>query len=53
MEYVVDRGSFADLPLDEMTRVTHEHYPHLFDEGGRLVGWAREVRPRGRRPVAR
>ncbi|MFQ5349251.1 MAG: transglutaminase domain-containing protein [Thermoanaerobaculia bacterium] len=44
MEYVVDRGSFADLPLDELTRVTHEHYPHLFDERGRLVGWAREAR---------
>jgi transglutaminase-like putative cysteine protease len=44
MEYVVDRGSFDDLPLDELTRVTHEHYPHLFDEAGRLVGWARQVR---------
>ncbi len=44
MEYVVDRGSFADLPLAELTRVTLEHYPHLFDEGGRLVGWAREAR---------
>ena len=44
MEYVVDRGSFADLPLDELTRVTHEHYPHLFDERGRLTGWARGAR---------
>ncbi len=46
MEYVVDRGSFADLPLAELTRVTHEHYPHLFDERGRLVGWARASRSR-------
>jgi transglutaminase-like putative cysteine protease len=44
MEYVVDRGSFADLPLAELTRVTHEHYPHLFDEHGRLTGWARDAR---------
>ena len=43
MEYVVDRGSFADLPLDEMVRVTHEQYPHLFDRDGRLVGWARDA----------
>ena len=47
MEYVVDRGSYADLPLAELVRVTHEHYPHLFDESGRLVGWARDFRPRG------
>ena len=45
MEYVVDRGSHADLPLEELVRVTHEHYPHLFDDGGRLVGWARDARP--------
>lgn len=44
MEYVVDRGSFADLPLAELARVTHEHYPHLFDEDGRLTGWARAAR---------
>ena len=44
MEYVVERGSFADLPLDELTRVTHEQYPHLFDEHGRLTGWARDAR---------
>ena len=50
MEYLRDHGSFADLPLAEATRVTHETYPHLFDESGRLVGWAREARPpRGRR----
>jgi transglutaminase-like putative cysteine protease len=47
MEYVEDRGSFADLPLAELRRVTHEVYPHLFDERGRMVGWAREARPRG------
>ncbi len=44
MEYVVERGSFADLPLVELTRVTREQYPHLFDERDRLVGWAREAR---------
>ena len=52
MEYVEDRGSFADLPLDEARRVTHERYPHLFDERGRLVGWAREARPERTRPAA-
>ncbi len=45
MEYLVDRGSHADLPLEELTRVTHERYPHLFDENGQLVGWARRARP--------
>ena len=52
MEYLVDRGSFADLPLDELTRVTHEHYPHLFDEQGRLTGWGRGARGDSRRGVA-
>jgi transglutaminase-like putative cysteine protease len=48
MEYLVDRGSYDDLPLEELTRVSHERYPHLFDEDGRLVGWARDARPRPR-----
>ena len=52
MEYLVDRGSHADLPLEELTRVSLEYYPHLFDESGRLVGWAREARPARRRPAA-
>ncbi len=52
MEYVVDRGSFADLPIEELTRVTHQHYPHLFDEHGQLTGWARDARPENRRTAA-
>lgn len=52
MEYLVDRGSHADLPLAELTRVSHEVYPHLFDERGRMVGWAREGRPQRARPAA-
>ena len=52
MEYLVDRGSFDDLPLAELTRVTHERYPHLFDESGRLVGWARQARPQRSQPGA-
>jgi len=34
MEYVTDRGTYADLPLDEMATVLREHYPHLFDANG-------------------
>jgi transglutaminase-like putative cysteine protease len=39
MEYLVDRGSHADLDLQELARVTRERYPHLFDGDGELVGW--------------
>ena len=35
MEYVRDRGSFADLPLDELVAACREAYPHSFDEQGR------------------
>jgi len=35
MEYVFDRGSYADLSLDEMIPALREAYPHLFDEHGR------------------
>ena len=31
MEYVRDRGSFADLPFVELLRAYREAYPHLFD----------------------
>jgi transglutaminase-like putative cysteine protease len=34
MEYVTDRGTHADLPLEEMARALHEHYPHLFGPNG-------------------
>ena len=40
MEYVRDRGSFADLPLEEMSRALHRHYPHLYDEDGVLIDLA-------------
>jgi len=36
MDYVRNRGSHADMPLDEMTRAVREAYPHLFDKHG---GW--------------
>jgi transglutaminase-like putative cysteine protease len=35
MEYLKDRGSYDDFPLDEMLRVFREHYPRLMD------GWAK------------
>jgi transglutaminase-like putative cysteine protease len=38
MEYVRDRGSFADLPLEEMGRAFRGHYGHLFDEQGKPIG---------------
>jgi transglutaminase-like putative cysteine protease len=40
MEYLRDRGSYADLPLDEMLRGLREVYPHLFDARGRWVSLA-------------
>jgi transglutaminase-like putative cysteine protease len=40
MEYLRDRGSFADLPFDELLRAYRGAYPHLFDEGGRFLGLA-------------
>ncbi|MDX1502899.1 MAG: transglutaminase family protein [Thermoanaerobaculia bacterium] len=43
MEYVLDRGSFDDLPFAELVEATRERYPHLFDGRGRLVGWARDA----------
>ena len=33
MEYLRDRGRYADFPLDEMYRVWREHYPKLFELG--------------------
>jgi transglutaminase-like putative cysteine protease len=30
MEYLTDRGTYDDLPVDEMERVWREVYPHLF-----------------------
>ena len=38
MEYLRDRGSFSDLPLDEVLRAYRQAYPHLFDSGGRFLG---------------
>jgi transglutaminase-like putative cysteine protease len=35
MEYVRQRGTFAELPLEEMVRACRRHYPHLFDAEGR------------------
>lgn len=38
MEYVRDRGAFADLPLDELNAACRVAYPHYFDADGRIVG---------------
>ncbi len=35
MEYLVDHGSFANLPYDMMIHAFHKAYPHFFDR----VGW--------------
>jgi transglutaminase-like putative cysteine protease len=43
MEYVLDRGRHADLPVDEMTRTLREAYPHLFDEHGGWIPFSRET----------
>ena len=34
MEYVRDRGSFADVPVDEIQRVFRETYPRFYELGG-------------------
>ena len=36
MEYVRERGSFADLPLDELNAACRAAYPHYFDDNGEL-----------------
>jgi len=38
MEYLRDRGSYADLPLDEVLRAYRVAYPQLFDEAGSFLG---------------
>jgi transglutaminase-like putative cysteine protease len=35
MEYVRERGTFAELPLEEMVRALRHHYSHLFDADGK------------------
>jgi len=37
MEYLHDRGSFADLPFDDCIHLVKEHYPHLFNKDGSFV----------------
>ena len=32
MEYVNERGDYAELPFDEMMAVFREHYPYMFDD---------------------
>ncbi len=54
MEYLCDRGVHDDLPYDELIRVWHESYPHLFDESGSAIPVAGDfaaeaaARPQGR-----
>ena len=37
MEYVRDRGQYADLPLDEIVAAFSRHYPALMTEAGYIV----------------
>ena len=41
MEYLRDRGSYADLPFSEVLRAYHGAYPHLFDAHGHFLGLSR------------
>ena len=38
MEYLRDRGRFADLPFERVAQTFEEYYPHLFQRG---AGWSR------------
>lgn len=38
MEYVRDRGQFADLPYNQMLEVIRKHHPALFSEGSAVIG---------------
>lgn len=38
MEYLRDRGSFADVPVEEITRVFREAYPVLYAMRGKAAG---------------
>jgi transglutaminase-like putative cysteine protease len=38
MEYVRDRGQFADLPYDQMLEVIRKHHPALFSERSTVIG---------------
>ncbi len=45
MEYVNDRGTYADVPREEMLAVFHEVYPNYHDwiREGAACDFAREV----------
>lgn len=45
MEYVRDRGQFADLPLDEIRRAFAEHYPGLSAAGASGVEGQEDSEP--------
>jgi transglutaminase-like putative cysteine protease len=45
MEYVRERGSFADLPFDEIIAAFHEEYPGLRERLDRLQGRSDLFRP--------
>ncbi len=38
MEYLRERGSFADVPADEIRRVFRATYPRLYDLGREAEG---------------
>ncbi len=40
MEYLLEHGTFADMPFDLMIATFRKHYPHWFEPGGPLAQWA-------------
>jgi transglutaminase-like putative cysteine protease len=43
MDYVRNRGTHADMPLDEMAAAVREAYPHLFDGRGQWLSMSRKT----------
>ncbi len=39
MEYLVEHGTFADVPFDFMIETFRKHYPWWFEPGGPLASW--------------
>ncbi len=40
MEYLLEHGTFADMPFALMIETFRKHYPHWFEPGGSLAQWA-------------
>lgn len=43
MEYVVDHGTFEDVPLDKIKKAMQEAYPHLFKAGANTTKFIFEL----------